>query len=155
MTAITSAAVSAMHAASEQGTPSVSTGNRVFPVRSLSEWQVRALKKLAGFGSLQPNWDSYGSPSIAESVLDDAVYLVSRISLEQVPKLRITPISGGGIQLEWEKGTRELAVEVRPDHSLEISVFEGDEPLIEDYMVRVQPAGPAIVEQLLGQLDGR
>ena len=108
-------------------------------------WQVRALQKLASFGLLGANWDSYGSPPLSESVLDAAVDLVSNISFEKVPALRITPISGGGVQLEWEQGERELAVEVRPDLTFGVSSSDRDAHT----EASMRSLSPAAVERLL------
>jgi len=122
MTAITGEAVSAMHAALVNA-----TGNRSFPVRTLGKWQVAALQKLTRFSLLKPNWDSYGSPPIADSVIDAAAELLSGLPLEQRSAFSMTPVSGGGVHLEWEKGERKLILEVRPDATFDILIVDGDE----------------------------
>ena len=122
MSAITSDAVSAMHAVA-----ATATGYRSFSVRALGEWQVEALKKLARFGLLPMNWDSYGSPPISDDVLEATAELVSGVSLQRVPDFAMTPVSGGGVQMEWEKGDRKLILEVHPDITFDVLIAEGDE----------------------------
>lgn len=129
MNAITSESISAMDAVLGHGYRFGSVGNRAIPVGNLSEWQVDALKTIASFEGLKNNWDSYGSPVIPFEVLSLAIDLVRNISLENLPPPRIVPVSGGGIQLEWEKGTRELEIEVHPDLYVEVLGVEDGDPV--------------------------
>jgi len=149
MTTITGDHISAMHDAQDRA--AASTGNRAFPVRSLRDWQVNALKKLARLGLLKANWDSYGSSPIPDTVLDAAADLVSAVSLERVPPVNITPVSGGGVQFEWEKGARKLVVEVRPDLTFGVLLAHGEE--FREWLVRA--LGSADLEVLLVWLDAR
>jgi len=151
MSAITSDAMSAMRAAHTQGLHTSWLGNRVYRVGSLSEWQVRALQKLASFGSLVPNWDSYGSRPISDSVIDVATGLVSQVNVENAPTPRIIPVSGGGVQLGWEKGQREVEIEVHPDSSVEVLISENGIPLAES---QARSLSASVVERLLSWLDG-
>jgi hypothetical protein len=143
MMTTTSNHISAMPPARDSGL--ASTGNRAFPVRSLSKWQVEALKKLASFGLLRPNWDSYGSPPISDAVLDAVADLVTGVSFEHVPPLRLTPVSGGSVQLEWERGNRKVAVEVRPDTAFEVLLVDGDD--LKEFLV--PSLSSVVVEELL------
>lgn len=129
-----------------------SIGNSAFPVGSLSNWQVIALQKLARLSSLRPNWDSYGSPPVSDWVLTVAAELVSKTTFENAPTPAIIPIKGGGVQLEWESGGRELEVEVHPDLTVELLTADDDEQ-IEEFSVRY--LAPSSLESLLSWLGGR
>lgn len=119
----------------------------VFNVGGWSNSQVAAVKKLLRFGRLAPNWDSYGSRTISIEVIRTAIDLLSHASLEDLPSPSILPVSGGGIQLEWVKGDRELQLEVKPDCSIVYLIAENDEPLEEERLLE-----PAEVERLLSWL---
>ncbi len=126
-----------------------STGSRVIPVRELSGWQIEALRKLADFEKLHPNWDSYGSPRISDGVIDMAVELVRNANFDNVPAPRIIPISGGGIQFEWGKGAREIELEIHPDLSIEALIEDADEQIPNNEFVLANPN----IEKLLSWLD--
>lgn len=46
-----------------------------------------------------------------------------------IPSMRIDPVSGGGVQLEWGIGARSLEIEILPDGSVEYLVVEGKDML--------------------------
>ena len=129
MNAITSEAIAAMEVVPGFGYRIGSVGNRAIPVGNLSEWQVDALKTISSFEAFPAGWDSYASPSIPFDVINLAIDLVRNISIDNMPRPRIVPVSGGGIQLEWEKGSRELELEVHPNLSVELLQSEGGVPL--------------------------
>jgi hypothetical protein len=95
----------------------------------MNEWQLTAIKKVLGFKSLAPNWDSYGSPSPASCAIQAALSFLIDIPFSSLPAPRIVPVSGGGLQFEWISGERELEVEVRPEGSIEILKVENGLPL--------------------------
>jgi hypothetical protein len=51
------------------------------------------------------------------------------IAFDLGPVPRILPVSGGGIQFEWENGKRELEIEFRPDMNIEFLLAEDGEPI--------------------------
>jgi hypothetical protein len=146
MTAITNTAYSAMHDVRTQISRSSSTGNRVYLVGGLNRWQVEALQKLARFSDFQVNWDSYNSQPISDKVLDVVSEIISNISIDKLPTPRVSPIKGGGIQLAWEKGTREVELEIRPDIGFEVLLSEEDEPVLEAPM---QSTSVPVIDDLL------
>ncbi len=130
MSAITSSSKSAMPLAHDRDIFNRSTANRSYPVFGLNEWQVEALKGLARLCNLPVNWDTYGSIPISDAVLDAATELVRGASFDAAPTPRIVPVSGGGVQLEWSKGAKELDLRVTPDLRYEIVARDGE--LIEE-----------------------
>ena len=130
-----------------------STGSRVYPVGGLNRWQVEALQKLARFSDFPTNWDSYNSPPISDRVLDVASEIISKVSIDKVPTPRVSPIKGGGIQLVWERGTRELGLEIRPDIGFELLLSDEDEIVLEAPMQSL--SAPDVDDLLLFWLHSR
>ncbi len=103
------------------------TTNLAYFIGDWNDWQVDAVKKILSFQPLTQNWDSYGSEQITQGVIDVAVNLINHIGFGNVSAPRVIPVSGGGIQLEWVKGGRELEVEVHPNGSIEyLAVYNGE-----------------------------
>jgi len=149
MTAITSISRSALPIGRSQGTQGVSTANRSYPVLGLSGWQISAFRKIAALSVLPVNWDSYGSVPIQEDVLDVASDLVSGVTFDLATSPRVIPVAGGGVQLEWSKGLRELIIRVCPDLTLELAARDGQ--TVTDGSVGSLP--PAVLQQLLSWLE--
>lgn len=65
----------------------------------------------------------------SSEVLVDAFFLIFVViqPTENLPTPHISPVPGGGIQFEWQKGYRELELEILPNRSIEfLVVTEGD-----------------------------
>ncbi|MFQ5853059.1 MAG: hypothetical protein ACE5JU_21070 [Candidatus Binatia bacterium] len=93
--------------------------SRVIPVPNLSRWQVEGIKRLVGTMSLPADWDSYGGPPPGDSVVSAAIELLMGLDLDYFLPPRVVPVSGGGVQLEWNFGPRELELHVLEDGSVE------------------------------------
>ncbi|HEY9833366.1 MAG TPA: hypothetical protein V6D26_22630 [Stenomitos sp.] len=101
---------------------------RVIPLSKLSPWQLNTIRGIAKLANLPDNWDGYGSSKIQQKALETAFHLVLAIQLEEPPTPHISPVPGGGIQLEWQTSTRELELEILPDGSIEfLTVLEGND----------------------------
>ena len=97
---------------------------------------IEVLKEIACYGE---NWDSYGSCPIEEDVLCTAKELL--FSLEPaMPSPTVVPVSGGGIQLEWQVDGRELEIEFHPDSTIEFLKVNEDETMEEGEI----PAGDSV-----------
>ena len=90
------------------------------------QWQKEAIIALCRLASLPMGWDSYGSPPPSDRALHIAERLVTAINLEDLPVPYIIPVSGGGIQIEWNIPPRELELEILPDGSVEYARVEND-----------------------------
>ena len=75
-------------------------------------WLKLALADVARLAALPANWDSYGSPPLSETACQNAVQLLASIEYEDFPVPRIVPLSGGGLQIEWQYNRRELGLEI-------------------------------------------
>ncbi len=109
----------------------------VILLTGLSQTQIQGLKKLAEVATLPQNWDSYGSPPPTQVSVEVAKILIKAIDCENLPPLRIVPVPGGGLQLEWNVGTRELELEILHDGSVEYLKSDRGEPLEEGRLVPI------------------
>ena len=75
-------------------------------------WLKLALATVARMAALLASWDSYGSPPLSETARQNAVQLLASIEYEDFPAPCIVPISGGGLQIEWQDNRRELELEI-------------------------------------------
>jgi hypothetical protein len=88
---------------------------------------IDALRAISDLMQLDDNWDSYGSPRIQRAAVERAVQVLRAADKQDPPPPRIVPVSGGGLQIEWAAGARELEVEMLPDGSIEFLRVEGNE----------------------------
>jgi hypothetical protein len=86
-------------------------------VSELSQWQIEAIRKLFQLLALDSDWDSYGSPPPSEVAVTAAGRLILGIDLDYFVSPRIVPVSGGGVQLEWSFGSREIEIEIDDEAS--------------------------------------
>jgi len=96
----------------------------VIPTRALSQWQIQGIKRLNEILSLPENWDSYGSSPPTQDAANTAMNLLTGIDIDYFVAPRVVPVSGGGLQLEWEVGTRGLELEILNDGSVEYLTTE-------------------------------
>jgi hypothetical protein len=85
----------------------------------LSQWQIETIRKLFQLLALPIDWDSYGSPPPSEVAVTAAARLILSIELDYFVSPRIVPVSGGGVQLEWSLGSREVEIEIGDEGSAE------------------------------------
>ena len=113
---------------------------------------IDALRTISNLVRLDDNWDSYGSPRIQQAAVERVVQVLCAADGEDPPPPRIVPVSGGGLQIEWAAGVRELEIEMLPDGSIEFLKVEANEmteaplPPEETYL---------IVPKLLRWLSGK
>ena len=75
---------------------------------------------------LPDDWDSYGSPRLSDEIYTNAfAFLCSLLNHEEFPEPSIGPVSGGGVQFEWQMGGRELEIEFsEPSQNEFLKVYE-------------------------------
>ena len=94
-----------------------------------------ALERIIDLARLEDDWDTYGSVPISSLAVDTARTLISlftlkyRVPLPRILPFHISPIPGGGIQIEWRFERSELEVNVGSDGTLSYLLIqnEGDE----------------------------
>lgn len=104
----------------------------VVSVGDLSQWQVDAIRKLLQLLSLPRDWDSYGSPPPSEVAVMSALHLILHIDLEYFLSPHVVPVGGGGVQLEWSLGSREIEVEIDDEGSAGYLKSQHGKPIEED-----------------------
>ncbi len=100
-------------------------------VSELSQWQIEAIRKLLQLLALPRDWDSYGSLPTSEVAVTASVHLILGIDLDYFVSPRIVPVSGGGVQLEWSFGSREVEIEISDERSAEYLKNQHGKPIEE------------------------
>lgn len=95
------------------------------PLTDLSPSMGLAIERLRELSSLPENWDGYGSPPLTQFAKLSTMGLLAAMRSYAIPSMRLDPVSGGGLQFEWEIGPRGLEVEVLPDGSVGYLIVEG------------------------------
>lgn len=97
-------------------------------VSYINLWLEDSQNELHKLKELPENWDRYGSPKIENRAVKTTADLLTNLAKFGMPKPRIFPVSGGGLQLEWQQNSRELEIEVLPDGKIEyLKVYEDGE----------------------------
>jgi hypothetical protein len=89
----------------------------VTPLAKATPWLRAAQLKISELAQLAENWDSYGSRPIQPRAIERASAALDCLSYINLPAPQIFPVPGGGLQLEFEQGGRELEIEFLPDGS--------------------------------------
>lgn len=109
-----------------------STTDSIYTTTTLIEKAIGDLDELS---KLPVGWDSYGSPKISNDLIMAAKSFLYLLEFEFIAP-RIVPISGGGIQLEWQIGERELELEFTNSENIGyLKVYNG-EPIEESQFNR-------------------
>lgn len=103
----------------------------VLPVFAFNLSKIEALRSILSLGNLSENWDSYGSRPPNRNTIELACQLINGTGEENFSPPKAIPVSGGAIQLIWEKGPNTLEVIVTPDGFVEILSSEGEEIVLE------------------------
>lgn len=110
---------------------------------------LESLRRIEKLKALQPNWDSYGSPPVQPAAAQAAVQVLYAAQADYCPPPRIVPVPGGGLQIEWARGSRELEIEMLPDGSIEFLRVEGSQTFEEPLPVnRIYSFVPNLVRWL-------
>ena len=102
------------------------------PLDNLSLKQAEAARRLGELAMLPPNWDSYGSPPPSRIAVETIMDLLPRIDDRNLPSVRIVPVSGGGVQLEWRMSDREFQLEIAADGTAQYLLIENGRPQREE-----------------------
>ena len=109
-----------------------STTNSFYTTTSLIE---KAVDDLDALSTLPVGWDSYGSPKISDDLIMAAKRFLYQLEFEFIAP-RVVPISGGGIQLEWQIGERELELEFIDSENIGYLKVCNEEPMEESQFNR-------------------
>ncbi len=101
--------------------------SRVVPVDALARpWMGHSLQRIRDLAAMPDDWDTYGSPRIRAEAVDATIQLLWALAPFDPPLPHIVPISGGGLQLEWSVGQRELEIGVAPEGTIDYLKDDAD-----------------------------
>jgi len=109
-----------------------STTDSFYAVTSLFK---KAIDDLDELSTLPIGWDSYGSPKISDDLIMAAKRFLYQLEFEFIAP-RVVPVSGGGIQLEWQMGERELELEFIDSDNIGYLKVRNEEPIEENQFNR-------------------
>lgn len=104
--------------------------NDAFVVPECS-WLYEAARRLREIRNLAPNWDSYGSRPLSDDAFNSAKEVLFAMGCDTPPPA-IVPVSGGGVQFEWQVEDRELEIEFLPDSRIVFLRVHEDEATDEE-----------------------
>ncbi len=96
------------------GLPSQNQWSSVMPLSDIPYWYTRAVQTVMRLADQAENWDGYGSLNIQIPARTRANELLAILSINGASAPHIAPLSGGGLQFEWEFAGRELELEILP-----------------------------------------
>lgn len=105
--------------------------SEVVPVASLGQMQKHVMRELFSKKKLPLNWDGYGSPPPSEQLIDRAADLIGIIDLDGFSDVCVVALPGGGVQIECEKGSRQVHLSFFPDGTIEFLKLE-DETAVQE-----------------------
>lgn len=91
----------------------------IIPTDDLAAWVRRSVPQLLRLCELGDDWDSYGSPPPSLVLVKRIVEWLKYTEIEDLLEPEIVPACGGGVQLEWYVGDRELELEFMADGRIE------------------------------------
>jgi hypothetical protein len=89
-------------------------------------WVRETLPSLQAIEGLPDNWDTYGSPPPSNELTTKVLRLLHWTEVVDLPVPAVVPVSGGGVQLEWYLGARELEVEFQETGPARFLAFDVD-----------------------------
>lgn len=94
-------------------------------------WLSRATKEIISLLSLEPGWDSYNAVPVDSSVAIYALEVLASVVTDTTPAGSVHPLSGGGLQVEWHRGGRDLEMTFYRPYETEVTYVDatGDEQI--------------------------
>ncbi len=133
---------------------SISEQGNVTVFADASPWRARTFPMVEQLRDLPVNWDSYGSHKIQQPAIVTALWLLSVVETEAPPLPQISPVPGGGIQLEWHTPTRELEMEAHPNGTISYVAVDEHEEMTEGDLERGQADDmQLLIRWLMGRAD--
>ena len=89
------------------------------------DWLDGVASRCQELTELGPNWDTYGASRVSSITARAGITLLGGVAPSALPAPRVVPTAQGGVQFEWQVGSREL--EIAFDTPTQVSVFFVDE----------------------------
>jgi hypothetical protein len=99
-----------------------------------SQWVIGPIQAVLRLQQLPVGWDRGGSQPPNETAVMTAIQIVNNVAklgYDDFPAPHVFPVPGGGVQLEWQRGDRQLEIEVLPTGAAEFVKGIQGEPLEE------------------------
>ncbi len=107
------------------------------------------LRNLENLRELAEDWDSYGSPAVSERLIQNAKAFLNSVEDMHLPKTFVVPVSGGGVQLEWNVVDKELEVDFLQDNLVRYLKIVKDNPAEEgDFSIGDTESAHELIEWL-------
>jgi hypothetical protein len=81
---------------------------------------------------LPHNWDSYNAESISINAINLATDLVELLELNNILINLCTPLRDGGVQLEKSFIENDVEIEIHPDRTITLLIFDKEANFIEE-----------------------
>ena len=101
----------------------------VISAAQLSGQQKTVIQRLVELSQLPQDWDSYNSPPPSAIATKVATEIVKMPFFDFLPSPLVSPVSGGGVQFEWEIGPRSLEIEILDTGVVQYLKSEHGEPV--------------------------
>ena len=95
-----------------------SQSSEVVELETMSPGLEAAVRTVLKLSTLLPGWDGYRSPAIGTPAIAGALNVLGMMEGLTLPKPHVSPVAGGGVQIEWERAGKELELEFGRDGSL-------------------------------------
>ncbi len=112
---------------------------------STPNWLLEIVSKLKSLGALSSNWDGRGTHGIQNQAVIVGLKILAELPYG-IPRPNVVPVSGGGIQIEWQCNKKEVELEISSD-GRRVYVMKArylqDEPLEETSIEMIGDSIPA------------
>jgi len=82
------------------------------------DWLRQALNRLETVAILPRGWDSEGGPPPNSQLVRAAADILRDLQRDDLPLPFVCPIAGGGLQLEWSSGGKEVELELVDERTI-------------------------------------
>jgi len=96
-------------------------------VNDRDSWLAAVRKRLTILLSLPTGWDGYGAPKIATETALFTLQVLQDIWQPASKAPAISPLSSGGLMVEWAAAGRDLVLEIERPYSMIMLYDEGNE----------------------------
>lgn len=123
------------------------------PALAHHRWFTGVVQHIHKLTQLPADWDSYGSMAASRDALSAATLFLALIEVQSIalPHPNVVPATGGGIQLEWDRGGIEFEVEFLATGDAEYLLLRNDAAIANG---TVGPEQFPLIVRLLGQTVG-
>ena len=119
------------------------------PTAGLPEWIRQILPKLLRLTRIGDNWDSYGSLPPSADLAKTIIESLHFTEVLTLPPPEVVPAAGGGLQLEWYMGARELEIEYDKTGCVAYLKTDRERNTEEEDRIALDPEGKGKVRELL------